>query len=254
MACTTQTEVIPGLPEHVVSVHVLKFLEDPDDLARFTTVSRAARDAVVATNRHVRELEEQEAAELGCVSALRRLERRGLLDKRHFCSVAAGSGHLHVLKWGREVGCPWDAWTCAAAAIHEDTRLIEFAHTNGCAWSKYTCANAASVGNLEALRYARERFCPWNEWTLLAAAERGHLDVLRWAKARGAPWDARVVIMGARGGHEEAHLEVLTWVRAETKCRYDDTICRAAAAAGARYVVDGMRDRCGCLCDVHREE
>ena len=90
--------------------------------------------------------------------------------------------------------------------------------------------------------------------TLLAAAERGHLDVLRWAKARGAPWDARVVIMGARGGHEEAHLEVLTWVRAETKCRYDDTICRAAAAAGARYVVDGMRDRCGCLCDVHREE
>ena len=281
MACTTQTEVIPGLPEHVVSVHVLKFLEDPADLARFTTVSRAARDAVVATNRHVRELEEQEAAELGCVSALRRLERRGLLDKRHFCSVAAGSGHLHVLKWGREVGCPWDAWTCAAAAwgghlemlrylrasgcpwdartsaaaaIHEDTRLIEFAHTNGCVWSKYTCANAASVGNLEALRYARERFCPWNEWTLLAAAERGHLDVLRWAKARGAPWDARVVIMGARGGHEEAHLEVLTWVRAETKCRYDDTICRAAAAAGARYVVDGMRDRCGCLCDVHREE
>lgn len=277
-ACAMQTEPIPGLPEHVVSTHVLKFLEDPADLARFKTVSRAARDAVVATRRRVRELEEQEAAELGCLNALRRLERRGLLDKQHFCSVAAGSGHLHVLKWGREIGCPWDTWTCAsaawgghlemlrylrragcpwdartsaAAAIHEDTRLIEFVHTNGCAWSKYTCANAASVGNLNALRYAREHLCPWNEWTCFAAAERGHVDVLRWCKENDAPWDARTIIVGARGGHPEAHLEVLTWLRAESKCRYDDRICRVAAERGARYVVDGMRDRCGCACEMH---
>ena len=80
-----QTEAIPGLPDHVVVARVLTFLEDPADLARFNTVSRAARDAVVATNLPVRELEEQEAAELGCLDALRRLERRGLLDKRHFC-------------------------------------------------------------------------------------------------------------------------------------------------------------------------
>lgn len=273
-----QTEAIPGLPDHVVVARVLTFLEDPADLARFNTVSRAARDAVVATNLPVRELEEQEAAELGCLDALRRLERRGLLDKRHFCSVAAGSGHLHVLKWGREIGCPWDAWTCAAAAwgghlemlrflrangcpwdartsaaaaIHEDLRLLEFVHQNGCVWSKYTCANAASVGNLAGLRYARERFCPWNEWTCFAAAERGHAEVLRWAKANDAPWDERTAVMGARGGHEEAHLEVLTWLRAETICPYDDRICRAAADAGARYVVDGMRDRCGCRCEMH---
>ena len=137
------------------------------------------------------------------------------------------------------------------AAIHEDTRLIEFVHTNGCAWSKYTCANAASVGNLNALRYAREHLCPWNEWTCFAAAERGHVDVLRWCKENDAPWDARTIIVGARGGHPEAHLEVLTWLRAESKCRYDDRICRVAAERGARYVVDGMRDRCGCACEMH---
>jgi hypothetical protein len=194
-----QTEPIPGLPEHVVSTHVLKFLEDPADLARFKTVSRAARDAVVATRRRVRELEEKDAAELGCLNALRRLERRGLLDKQHFCSVAAGSGHLHVLKWGREIGCPWDAWTCAAAA--------------------------------------------WG----------GHLEMLRYLRRAGCPWDARTIIVGARGGHPEAHLEVLTWLRAETKCRYDDRICRVAAEHGARYVVGGMCDRCGCACEMHSE-
>ena len=28
------------------------------------------------------------------------------------CAYAAEGGHLEVLKWARENGCPWDEYTC----------------------------------------------------------------------------------------------------------------------------------------------
>jgi len=31
------------------------------------------------------------------------------------CEIAAEGGHLEVLRWAREYGCPWDTRTCAAA-------------------------------------------------------------------------------------------------------------------------------------------
>jgi len=30
--------------------------------------------------------------------------------------VAAEGGHLAVLKWLHNTRCPWDSWTCSAAA------------------------------------------------------------------------------------------------------------------------------------------
>ena len=32
------------------------------------------------------------------------------------CSYAAEGGHLEVLKWLRENGCPWNKYTCSYAA------------------------------------------------------------------------------------------------------------------------------------------
>jgi hypothetical protein len=31
------------------------------------------------------------------------------------CYFAAESGHLHILKWLRKHGCPWDSETCGGA-------------------------------------------------------------------------------------------------------------------------------------------
>jgi len=62
------------------------------------------------------------------------------------CSSAAEGGHLAVLRWLREIGCPWDA---------------------------HTCARAAQGGHLEVLKWARRHDAPWDESTFLAAAEAG---------------------------------------------------------------------------------
>jgi hypothetical protein len=32
------------------------------------------------------------------------------------CAFAAGGGHLEVLTWAREQGCPWNELTCSYAA------------------------------------------------------------------------------------------------------------------------------------------
>ena len=48
-------QAIPCLPNHLVVTHILRseYFDDPADLARLPAVSRAMRDAVAATGRHV---------------------------------------------------------------------------------------------------------------------------------------------------------------------------------------------------------
>ena len=54
------------------------------------------------------------------------------------CNSIVHGGHLAVLKWAREHGCPWG----------------------------HVCAYAAAGGHLKMLQWAREHHCPWDEWTL----------------------------------------------------------------------------------------
>jgi hypothetical protein len=70
-------EAIPGLPNHLVATHVLitEYFDDPADLARLPAVSRVMRDAVTATGLRFEELCEIGAVELGCLSAVQRLQR-----------------------------------------------------------------------------------------------------------------------------------------------------------------------------------
>ncbi|KAL6053844.1 Ankyrin repeat-containing domain [Balamuthia mandrillaris] len=78
----------------------------------------------------------------------------GFTDMHRGCK----GGHLEVLKWARERGCPWDTWTCI---------------------------RAAEGGHLEVLQWARERGCPWDSRTCAYAAGGGHLEVLKWAICNG---------------------------------------------------------------------
>jgi hypothetical protein len=45
---------------------------------------------------------------------------------------AAKGGHLEVLKWARENGCPWDELTCANAAERGHLGMLQWARANGC--------------------------------------------------------------------------------------------------------------------------
>ena len=158
-------EAIPGLLNDIVVTHVLtsENFDDPADLARLPAVSRAMRDTVAATGLRFLELCERRAVELGCLSALQRRQRRGLLSREEYlCKAAARSGQLEELKVLRAVGCPWDEWTCTGAAYG---------------------------GHLEMLQWARANECPWDSETCAIAAFKGHLEVLQWACANGCPWD-----------------------------------------------------------------
>ena len=112
-----------SLPLDVISMHILRsdFLPEPGDLGRLRAVCRRMRDAVDATGREIRNLSDWKAMDLGNVSLLKDRHSRGVLTSDSFlcvdtCAYAAKGGHLDVLKWARENGCPWDEWTCAFAA------------------------------------------------------------------------------------------------------------------------------------------
>ena len=156
-------EAIPRLPNDIVITHVLnsEYFDDDADLARLPAVSRAMRDAVAATGLRFKELGEDAAVELGCLSAVQRLQRGGRLSRRErLCGAAARSGNLEEL-----------------------TAL----RANRCQWSEDTCSFAAVGGHLEVLQWARANGCPWDNRTLINARDKGYLELVNWAIANGCP-------------------------------------------------------------------
>jgi hypothetical protein len=199
-------EAIPDLPDHLVVTHILRseYFDDPADLARLPAVSRAMRDAVASTGLRFEELDEKRAVDLGCLSAVKRLKRRGHLSRQEFlCQAAARSGQLEELKVLHANSTPWDTGTCMGAARGGHLALMRWARTNGCPWNELTCAAAAEGGHLKVLQWARANGCPCNANTCKTAASEGHLEVLHWARANGFPFDAKTTLfIAAQRGHE----------------------------------------------------
>ena len=75
---------------------------------------------------------------------------------------AAKNGHLEVLKWARDNGCPWNKYTCVFAAQNGHLEILRWAHNNGCPWDKYTTYAAVSHGQMEILIWALNNNCPYD--------------------------------------------------------------------------------------------
>ena len=90
----------------------------------------------------------------------------GTVGPEIFEAWSATLGHLDVLQWAHESGCPWD---------------------------ETTCSGAARRGHLEVLQWARAHGCPWDHETLTQAASCGHMFVVEWAEAYGCPSRQRSV-------------------------------------------------------------
>ena len=198
-------EAFPRLPNHLVVTHILRpeHFDDPADLARLPAVSRAMRDAVAETGLRFKELDEKRAMELGCLSAVQRMQRQGRLSRQELlCQAAARSGQLEELKALRADGCPWDRDTCSAAALGGHLEVLQWARANGCPWDAKTCASAAEGGHLKVLLWARANGCPWDKGTCEWAAHGGHLELLQWGRANGCPCDGMEVYIAAQNGHE----------------------------------------------------
>lgn len=103
------------------------------------------------------------------------------------CSWSAFWGHLRVLQWLREHGCPWDSDTCAWAAKGNQFEVLRWAHENGAEMGAATCAYSAELGNLEILKYARANGAPWDKRTRMWANRAGHSEIVSYAIANGCP-------------------------------------------------------------------
>ena len=80
------------------------------------------------------------------------------------CRYAAEGGHLEMQ-------------TCTRTGAGESIRaghleVLKYLHENGCPWGEYTCRSAAEGGHLEVLKYAHENGCPWDEGTCMFAHPR----------------------------------------------------------------------------------
>ena len=91
-----------------------------------------------------------------------------------------------MLKWARTHHCPWNEWTCAAAAGDDHLELLIWAREH-----QYLCnEGAAKNGDLEMLKWARGQQCPSEGKTCaIAAAKNGDLEMLKWARECQCPWD-----------------------------------------------------------------
>jgi len=63
--------------------------------------------------------------------------------REHVRVGMAKGGHLEVLKWARESGCPWYEETCVHAAAHGHLEVLKWARENDCPWDANTCAYTA---------------------------------------------------------------------------------------------------------------
>ena len=135
------------------------------------------RDAMAETGLRFEKLDEYEAADRGCVSAVERMQRGGRLSHQQFlCQAAARSGNLEKLKEFRANRCPWNVLTCAGAAYGGHLEVLQWARVNGCPWEKYTSHWAADEGHLDTLKFARANGCRWTASTRDRAADLGYIE------------------------------------------------------------------------------
>ena len=234
-------EAFPRLPNHLVVTHILRseYFDDDADLARLPAVSRAMRDLVAETGLRFEELDEKRAVELGCVSAVQRMQRQGRLSRQELlCQAAARSGQLAELKVLRADGWPWDQYTCSAAALGGHLEVLQWARANGCPWNIRTCHAAAEGGHLKVLLWARKNGCPCDETELHIAALNGQVAMVRALIKLGADVNkardtgATLLCAAAHQGHE--------------------TVLRALIEAGAdvnKATDNGWTPKNGCPCD-----
>ena len=90
-----------------------------------------------------------------CRDTVKRVPDKRVVPKLT-CMNAALGGHLEVLKWARQNGCPWNEETCWEAAGQGHLEMLQWARANGCPWDVNTWATAAA----KCRPYLIEHGCP----------------------------------------------------------------------------------------------
>ena len=85
---------------------------------------------------------------------------------------AAKYGRLKYIIYFREiVKCKWDVFIPAFAAKKGHLHILKYVREHGCPWNEDTINDAASGNSLECLKYAHENGCPWDDSCMYNAVE-----------------------------------------------------------------------------------
>lgn len=105
-----------------------------------------------------------------------------LKRKPEFCTEAASSGKLSMLKWLRDKGFSWSSNTCSLASAGGHLAVVKWARMNGCQTDFRTSGFAAKNGHLDVLKYCKETGLEFGEVVYHYAALGNQVEVLNWLK------------------------------------------------------------------------
>ena len=128
---------------------------------------------------------------------LKWLRANGINWNEKVCLVAAMNGHLEVLKWAREKGCPWDLQSC------EEENYDFWLNSELFMPCAHHTLSIAAKDQLAILQFAVENGGTFHPETPRDAARGGHMETLKWAIANGCSWHPETTRDAARGGHTE---------------------------------------------------
>ena len=177
----------------IFETHILSKLNDLS-FRVFREVNTESRDACRRSGRKL-----QEAFELITYSGNPPVAKKttikieGKEAQYHFCSEAARTGNLVLVRWLREMKkFDWNEWTISSAAENGHLHIVTYCTEQKCPCNELGCAYAAQYGHLDTLKYLHENGVPWNSWTCYYARENNHLECLVYALDNGCQNDTHV--------------------------------------------------------------
>lgn len=110
------------------------------------------------------------------------------MTEKH-CRVAASTGNLELLKWLREIGCPWDGRTAISACKSGNIKLFEYVtqkldDTIICFNTIYIY-QAAKRNHLEMVKYLNDRGFPGNISVLYFSSKHNNFEMFKYGVDRG---------------------------------------------------------------------
>ena len=177
----------------IFETHILSKLDDLS-FRVFREVNTESRDACRRSGRKF--LETFEVTDFSgnpLVTKKTTIKLKGKQAQYHFCSEAALTGNLALVRWLREVKkFDWNEYTINRAAHLGHLHIVTYCMEQKCRHGSLTCAHAAASGHLDTLKYLHENGVPWDYKTCAFARENNHLECLVYALDNGCENDKHV--------------------------------------------------------------